>query len=233
MSIHKVIVTESTRSVGEKEAGNRSLSVHGPHELAKKILRKKLSRRTRTGIWMSRRRSTFAMSALIDRYWKQYASKKKSNDREKSVLEGIREELGSCLSGRLTAPRSIAGIKDLTAKRALSAGTAVRHFNVMHHMMEKASTIWSKETGIDRNSGRCSGGEAAGRSAGAVSRGGRNPQAEKVPSTRRCTGRARQGHQPNIFPFALDRSDRADRRGCGLLKSSALRWGDVLYKEDL
>ncbi len=27
----------------------------------------------------------------------------------------------------------------------------MRHFNVMHHMMEKASTIWSKETGLDRN----------------------------------------------------------------------------------
>ena len=27
----------------------------------------------------------------------------------------------------------------------------MRHFNVMHHMMEKAATIWSKETGIDRN----------------------------------------------------------------------------------
>ena len=35
--------------------------------------------------------------------------------------------------------------------RDLSPGTAVRHFNVMHHMMAKASTIWSKETGIDRN----------------------------------------------------------------------------------
>ena len=34
----------------------------------------------------------------------------------------------------------------------MSAGTAVRQFNVMHHMMEKAATIWSKETGIDRNS---------------------------------------------------------------------------------
>lgn len=33
----------------------------------------------------------------------------------------------------------------------LSDGTAVRHFNVMHHMMEKASTIWSREAGIDRN----------------------------------------------------------------------------------
>jgi len=33
----------------------------------------------------------------------------------------------------------------------LSDGTAIRHFNVMHHMMGKAATIWSKETGIDRN----------------------------------------------------------------------------------
>ena len=39
----------------------------------------------------------------------------------------------------------------LTTKRGLSPGTAVRHFNVMRHMMEKASTIWAKETGIDRN----------------------------------------------------------------------------------
>jgi integrase len=39
----------------------------------------------------------------------------------------------------------------LTGVRGLADNTAVRHFNVMHHMMEKASTIWSKETGIDRN----------------------------------------------------------------------------------
>jgi integrase len=41
--------------------------------------------------------------------------------------------------------------ESLTGVRDLSAGTAVRHFNVMHHMMAKASTIWSKDTGIDRN----------------------------------------------------------------------------------
>ena len=34
------------------------------------------------------------MSALIDRYWEQYASKKKSQDREKAVLEGIRSQIG-------------------------------------------------------------------------------------------------------------------------------------------
>jgi integrase len=41
--------------------------------------------------------------------------------------------------------------ENLTGVRDLSTGTTVRHFNVMHHMMEKASTIWSKDTGIDRN----------------------------------------------------------------------------------
>jgi hypothetical protein len=41
--------------------------------------------------------------------------------------------------------------ENLTTVRNLSASTAVRHFNVMHHMMEKASSIWSKETGLDRN----------------------------------------------------------------------------------
>lgn len=37
------------------------------------------------------------------------------------------------------------------ADKGLSAGTAVRHSNVMHHMMETACTLWSKETGLERN----------------------------------------------------------------------------------
>ena len=41
--------------------------------------------------------------------------------------------------------------ENLTGVRGVADNTAVRHFNVMHHMMEKASTIWSKETGLDRN----------------------------------------------------------------------------------
>src|SRR5579864_1268653 len=53
--------------------------------------------------------------------------------------------------GRLTAYAIGSWYENLTAVRDLSPGTAVRHFNVMHHMMEKASTIWSRETGIDRN----------------------------------------------------------------------------------
>ncbi len=41
--------------------------------------------------------------------------------------------------------------RGLMEEKGLGPGTALRHFNVMHHMMGKAATIWSKETGIDRN----------------------------------------------------------------------------------
>jgi integrase len=91
------------------------------------------------------------MSALIDRYWEQYGSKKKSQDREKSVLNGIREEMGSLFVREVDGVTVDRWYQGLTATKELSPGTAVRHFNVMHHMMEKASTIWSRETGIDRN----------------------------------------------------------------------------------
>lgn len=40
---------------------------------------------------------------------------------------------------------------NLTDVRELAVNTAERHFHVMHHMMRKASTIWAKVTGIDRN----------------------------------------------------------------------------------
>jgi integrase len=90
------------------------------------------------------------MSALIDRYTDEYATAKKSYDREKSVLEGIRRELGH-LFVREVDGAAVHGWHRGRMDGGLSAGTAVRHFNVMHHMMEKASSIWSKETGIDRN----------------------------------------------------------------------------------
>ncbi len=41
--------------------------------------------------------------------------------------------------------------RNLTEEKRLAPGTVIRHFNVMHHMMKKAATIWSRETGIDRN----------------------------------------------------------------------------------
>jgi integrase len=98
-----------------------------------------------------KREINFRMSALIERYWEQYGSKKKSQDREKSVLNGVRDEMGNRFVREVDGVIVNRWYQGLTAAKGLSAGTAVRHFNVMHHMMEKASGIWSKETGIDRN----------------------------------------------------------------------------------
>ncbi len=61
---------------------------------SKKVLRTRLSARDENRHLDIKREVNFRMSALIDRYWEQYASKKKSQDREKAVLEGIRGELG-------------------------------------------------------------------------------------------------------------------------------------------
>ena len=101
MSIHRV--EDGVYKIRWREGGrNRSLSVHGSHELAKKILRKKLSARDENRHLDVKKEVNFRMSALIDRYWEQYASKKKSQDREKSILEGIRERVGEpvCPGGR-------------------------------------------------------------------------------------------------------------------------------------
>jgi hypothetical protein len=46
------------------------------------------------GISMSKREVNLRMSTLTDRYWMQCGVKKRSADREKSILEGIRSELG-------------------------------------------------------------------------------------------------------------------------------------------
>jgi integrase len=125
--------------------------VHGSHELAKKILRKKMSMRDENRHLDIKREVNFRMTALIDRYWREYGVKKRSSNRERSVLEGIRNELGTMFVREVDGPIVDRWYRGLMERRGLSAGTAVRHFNVMHHMMEKAATIWSKETGIDRN----------------------------------------------------------------------------------
>src|SRR6516164_7036415 len=135
-----------------REGGrNRSTRVHGSYELAKKIERKKMSARDENRHLDIKREVNFRMMALIDRYWDEYGSKKKSSDRERSVLNVIREELGTLFVREVDGQAVDRWYQGLTAKRGLSPGTAVRHFNVMHHMMEKASTIWAAETGIDRN----------------------------------------------------------------------------------
>ena len=150
MSIKKK--SEGVFEVRWREGGrNKSLQVHGAYELARKIERKRMSARDENRHLDIKREVNFRMSALIDRYWTHYGSKKRSASREKSVLEGIRSELGPSFVREIDGAAVARWYEGLTAIRELSPGTAVRHFNVMHHMMAKASTIWSKETGIDRN----------------------------------------------------------------------------------
>jgi integrase len=150
MSIHKK--KEGLYEVRWRESGrNKSIRIHGSVELAKKIERKRMSVRDENRHLDVKREINFRMSALIDRYWEQYGAKKRSADREKSIVEGIRGELGKLFVREVDGIAVNRWYANLTAVRGLSAGTAVRHFNVMHHMMEKASTIWSKETGLERN----------------------------------------------------------------------------------
>jgi integrase len=135
-----------------REGGRqKSKRIHGSYALAEKIERKKLSIRDENRHLDIKREVNFKVSTLIDRYSEQYASKKKSYDREKSILAGISEELGNQFVREVDGNAVTRWYGTLTSAKGLSAGTAVRHFNVMHHMMEKAATLWSKETGIDRN----------------------------------------------------------------------------------
>jgi integrase len=150
VSIHRK--SDGLFEVRWREGGrNKSLRVHGSHELARKIERKKMSARDEGRHLDVKREVNFRMSALIDRYWEHYGEKKRSASREKSIMDGIREELGRHFVREVDGAAISRWYEGLTAVRSLSPGTAVRHFNVMHHMMEKASTIWSKDTGIDRN----------------------------------------------------------------------------------
>ena len=150
MSIHKI--SDGVFLVRWREGGrNKSLRVRGSAELARKIERKKMSARDENRHLDVKREVNYRMSGLIDRYLTHYGNKKLSADREKSILEGIRSELGRSFVREVDGVAVQRWYENLTKVRGLSDGTAVRHFNVMHHLMEKASTIWSKETGIDRN----------------------------------------------------------------------------------
>ena len=150
MSIHKM--SDGLFEVRWREGGrNKSQRVHGAFELARKIERKKMSARDENRHLDIKREINFRMTVLIDRYETHYGLKKRSADREKSILEGIRSELGKLFVREVDGHAVGGWYEQLTSVRGLAPGTAVRHFNVMHHMMAKASTIWSKETGIDRN----------------------------------------------------------------------------------
>ena len=113
--------------------------------------RKRMSLRDENRHLDIKREVNYRMTSLIDRYWLHYGAKKRSASREASVLAGIRSELGRLFVREVDGDAVTRWYENLTAVRGLSPGTAVRHFNVMHHMMEKAPTIWSRDTGIDRN----------------------------------------------------------------------------------
>jgi len=150
MSIHKEAV--GVYKIRWRLGGrNKSLRVYGSLALARKILHKKLSDRAESRHWDVRKEISYPMSLLIDRYWEAYGSKKKSQDREKAIVDGIRNRLGKLFVREVDGPAVERWFCWLREEKRLSASTAVRHFNVMHHMMNKASTIWSRETGIDRN----------------------------------------------------------------------------------
>jgi len=93
VSIHRE--EEGVYKIRWREQGrNRGLRVHGSHELAKKIHRKKLSARDENRHLDVKKEVNYRMTALIDRYTKEYAMEKQSYSREKSILEGIRQQFG-------------------------------------------------------------------------------------------------------------------------------------------
>jgi integrase len=150
MSIKKK--TDGVYEVRWRQGGrNKSLTVHGALALAQKIERKKMTVRDENRHLDVKREVNFRMWELVDRYRTHYGDKKRSADREKSILDTIQAEMGRMFVREVDGVAVGRWYENLTTVRNLSASTAVRHFNVMHHMMEKASSIWSKETGLDRN----------------------------------------------------------------------------------
>lgn len=150
MSVTKL--DERLYKVRWREGGHaRSLIVHGSAKLAKKIEGKKLTLRAENRHLDVKKEINYRVDDLIDLYWKQYGIKKKSADREKSIVEGIRTQLGRMFVREVDGMAVQEWYDNLTDIRELAVNTAERHFHVMHHMMRKASTIWAKVTGIDRN----------------------------------------------------------------------------------
>jgi integrase len=143
---------EKLYKVRWREGGRaRSVTVHGSANLAKTIERKKLTLRAENRHLDVKKQINYRMDDLIGKYWTQYGVKKKSADREKSIVEGIRSELGRMFVREVDGMAVQEWYDNLTDVRELAVNTAERHFHVVHHMMRKASTIWATVTGIDRN----------------------------------------------------------------------------------
>jgi len=97
MSIHKE--SDGIFKIRWRERGrNRSLSVHGSHELAKKILRKKLSARDEDRHLDVKKEVNFRMSALIDRY--STRARKSPRTGRKASSKASAKSWGVGLSGK-------------------------------------------------------------------------------------------------------------------------------------
>lgn len=150
MSIEEL--AEGVFKIRWREDGRlRSVRIRGTFKLAEKVERKKLSLRDENRHLDVKKEINYRMDDLIDKYWTHYGQKKKSADREKSIVEGIRSALGRMFVREVDGMAVQEWYENLTDVRELAVNTAERHFHVMHHMMRKASTIWAKVTGIDRN----------------------------------------------------------------------------------
>ena len=230
MSIHRE--PDGAWRVRWREAGhNRSLRVHGSYELAKKVLRKRMSARDENRHLDIKREVNYRMSALIDRYWEECGTKTKSSDREKSIVEGIRAELGELFVREVDGSAVERWYRGLTDMKDLSPSTAVRHFNVMHHMMEKAATIWSKDTGIDRNP------------ADQVEVKRPDDQRERYLSAEEI-GRLKTALDQKLYRLGTSAINQTFYRlrlvilialttGMRMSEIFALTWSDVLYREEL
>ena len=113
MSIHKERRRSLSRSVGEKEAGTEACSVHGSHELAKKIERKKMSARDENRHLDVKTRGQLS-DVSADRSVLGAVRKQEEilGPREERSGRHPRRSLGTCLFARWTAPPFNAGTKD-------------------------------------------------------------------------------------------------------------------------
>jgi hypothetical protein len=75
------------------EGRQKSVRIRG-FDVAKKVQHKKLTNRDENRHLDVKKEINYKVSDLIDRYWTHCGSKKNSADREKSIVEGIRSELG-------------------------------------------------------------------------------------------------------------------------------------------
>ena len=146
-------------------------------------------------------------------------------------MEGIQNELGSMFVREVDGRTVNHWYSGLMERQGLSAGTAVRHFNVMHHLMEKAATIWSKETGIDRNP------------ADVVEVERPNDQRDRYLSAEEIAGlkASLDGKMYRIGSRAINQTFYRLRllvlialtTGMRIAEIFALKWIDILYREEL